>query len=142
VKGKPLVGVWLDHRQAVLFWADEQANTEVQELESGYQEEGEPSDSKGAPRAAAFGGGVMHANLAARRKEQLKHYYKKLDEILRSAQEIFLFGPGQAKKELATLIEQDKAFRGRLKGIENVDKKMTRRQMMARAREFFALPRP
>jgi len=141
MEGRPLVGVWLDHRQAMLFWADEQANMDLQELESGYQEEGEPSDSKGAAGATIFGGGVAHANLSARRREQLKHYYKRLDQILRSAQEIYLFGPGQAKKELAALIERDKGLRGRLKGVLNADKKMTRRQMMARTRQFFALPR-
>jgi len=141
MRSKPLVGVWVDHRRALMLWADEQGNMEVEEIESEYQEEGEPSDNVGLGATNGGGGAVPHANLEARRREQLKHYYKKLDQALRSAREVYLFGPGQAKKELANYVQNDKGFRARLKGVEAADKKMTRAQMAARVREFFQLPR-
>jgi len=141
MKGRPLVGVWLDHRRAVLLWADHSGDIAVEEVESDYQLEGEPSDNVGVRPASGTGGAVPHANLEARRREQLKHYYKQLIEALREAREVYLFGPGQAKKELARHISEDKGLRVEVKAIEGADKKLTRAQMAARVREFFALPR-
>ncbi|MBS3763755.1 MAG: hypothetical protein KGZ25_10685, partial [Planctomycetes bacterium] len=101
MNNKPLVGVWVDHRRALLFWSDEQANMDVQEIGSNYQEEGEPTDQVKIAGNNVHGGGVAHAHLDDRRREQLKHFYKELDKNLRPAEEIYIFGPGQAKKELA-----------------------------------------
>ena len=139
MNSKRLVGVWLDHRQARLFWANGNGITTKQELSSGYQENGEPVDMMERSGATAHGGGVAHASLDRRRREQLKHYYKKLDKILRSADQIFLFGPGQAKRELASVLEDDKGLRARLRGVESADKKLTEPQMAARVRDFFDL---
>jgi ADP-heptose:LPS heptosyltransferase len=138
---KPYVGVWLDHRRALLFWADEDAEMEIQEVESDYQEREEPTDSIEMASENGHAGGVPHASVEHRRREQLKHYYKKLDKLLKGASEIYLFGPGQAKKELFSLLEQDKGMRARIRDVDNADKKMTRRQMAARVREVFGLPR-
>ncbi len=136
---KPYVGVWLDHRQALLFWAKESAELEEEVIESEYQEEGEPTDSFGVPNSP--GGGVAHASLEHRRHEQLKRYYKKLGRALRAARRIYLFGPGQAKKELASVLEKDKSLRAEIFDVESADKKMTRPQMAARVREKFGLPK-
>ena len=141
MNGKPYVGVWLDHRQAFLFWTDDDANIEMQKIESGYQEEGEPTDRIELSGESAGGGGVSHASLEHRRKEQLKHYYKKLDRVLNDAEDIYLFGPGQAKKECASKLKEDKNMRARIRGVENADKKMTEGQMAAKVRDVFDLPR-
>ncbi len=137
---KPFVGVWLDHRQAFLFWLDDSADLSVTTLESEYQEEGEPTDSRGKPDATSSSGGVAHASVEHRRKEQLKHYYKKLHKSLRPAERIFIFGPGQAKKELVSVLEKDKGHRAEIIGVENADKKITRPQMAAWVRREFEMP--
>jgi hypothetical protein len=142
MKDKPFVGVWLDHRMAQLFWADEEADIQVQEVKSEFQEEGEPTDNvEPGAELGHVGGGVQHAKLENRRAEQLKHYYKRLDKILRRAERIYLFGPGQAKKELASFLKEDKGLRARIQGVENADKKLTQNQKAAQVREFFDLPR-
>jgi hypothetical protein len=140
MKNKPFAGVWLDHREALLFWADEKAEIHVDRTESGYQEEAEPTDR--APTHGPIpGAGVMaHASLDRRRKEQLNHYYKSLAKTLRPAEEIYLFGPGLAKKELAKAIQEHKDMAGKLKGVENADH-MTEAQKAAQVRKFFKLPR-
>lgn len=141
MKDKPFVGVWLDHCQAQLFWSDDDANIEEQEINSEFQKEGEPTDNvEPAAEPGHVGGGVEHAHLENRRAEQLKHYYKRLDKVLRSADRIYLFGPGQAKKELAKFLREDKGLRARIEGVENADKKLTQNQKAARVREFFDLP--
>ncbi len=138
---KPFVGVWMDHRQAFLFWADEYANIDSMTVKSGYQEEGEPTERLAKPGPSNAGGGVAHASLEHRREEQLKRYYKRLDKTLRPAEQIFLFGPGQAKKGLESVLKKDKGHRARIRKIENADKKMTTPQMAAKVRQEFGLPR-
>lgn len=135
---KPYVGIWMDHRKSLLFWMDSKAKTDVETIESGYQEESEPTDS--IEGALVGGGAVPHAHVENRRREQLKHYYKKLVKALRHAGRIYLFGPGQAKKEFAGVLENDKTLRGEICGVEGADKKMTHPQMVARVREKFGLP--
>ena len=138
---KPYVGVWLDHRKAVFFWADANAEMDIKEVESGYQEEGEPTDRRGKPDTTIHSGSVAHASLEHRREEQLKRYYKQLLKALHTASQIYLFGPGQAKKELSTLLDKDKSLRANIVGIDGADKKMTRPQMAAQVREIFELPK-
>ena len=141
MKDRPFVGVWLDHRGAWLFWANEQAEIQTQRVESEYQEENEPTDLAPGGNPYTYGAAVTHASVERRRKQQLHHYYKKLDEVLRPARHIFLFGPGQAKRELMRVLEEDKNLRGRVQAVENADKKVTQAQMAARVREFFKLRR-
>lgn len=141
MNNRPYVGVYIDHRHAQLFWADDDADFEEQEIESGFQEEGEPVDNIEPAGEYAHGGGVEHARLENRRAEQLKHFYKRLDKVLRKADKIYLFGPGQARKELANVLKKDKGLRANLEGVEGADKKLTHNQRRARVRDFFDLPR-
>ncbi len=136
---KPFVGIWLDHRKARLFWADKNADIDLETIESNYQEEGEPTDSMRKPNVAS--GAVAHASVEHRRHEQLKRFYKKLNKVIKRAKKIYLFGPGQAKKEFASILDEDKSLNGKLHAIDNADKKMTEPQMMAKVRETFKLPR-
>ena len=140
MKGKPFVGIWLDHREAHLFWADERAEIQIQHVTSGYQEEGEPSDRASSGGLGLSGVVVPHASLERRRKESVNHYYKQLLKALHRAEQIYLFGPGQAKRELAKVIGQHKDMDGRLSGVESAEA-MSESQMAARVREFFEVPR-
>lgn len=137
---KPYVGVWVDHRSAILFRADKEGRMDMACIESDYQEEGEPTDIQGKPDSIGHVGGVSHASLEHRRQEQLKQYYKKLNRALRSAARIYIFGPGQAKKELAAVLKQDKSLKAEILGIDGADKKMTRPQMAAQVRRKFGFP--
>ena len=137
---KPLVGIWLDHREALLFWTDQEAEMQLQRIVSQYQETAEPVD-----RARPGGSGgptpvLPHANVARRRKEQLNHYYRQLADRLHTAEQIYLFGPGQAKRELAQTLQGHKDISGRLRAVESADR-MTQPQMAARVRSFFRIPR-
>ncbi len=135
---KPYVGIWMDHRKSLLFWMDAGADMDLEIIESGYQEEGEPTDS--IESALVGGGAVPHADVENRQREQLKRYYKKLVKALRHAGRIYLFGPGPAKKEFAGILEGDKTLRAEVSGVENADKNLTLPQMAAQVREKFGLP--
>lgn len=140
MKEKPYVGVWIDHREATLFWADKAGEVESQHLKSDYQETAEPLERAmpGAPGMA--GPAVPHSRVEWRRKEQLKKYFKKLAAMLDDAEQIYLFGHGMAKKQFADYLREHKLRAGRVRGVESFDR-MTRPQMVARVKKFFRLPR-
>ena len=140
MKNKPFVGVWMDHREAFLFWADSQADIRIQHVKSEYQETAEPVDRAGGGPRGVQGPVFVHASVERRRKEQLNHYYKQIVHILHTASEIYVFGPGLAKRELARTVQGHDDLADCLKAVENADH-MTQPQMAARVREFFQLPR-
>ncbi len=139
---KPYVGIWLDHREAILLWSDSNAEMEINQIKSAYQEEGDSSDGDGRSKSDSSmqDGSVQHDASENRRSEQLKAYYKKLCKAVRPANQIYLFGPGQAKKELSSLLHEDKSLRASILEVDGADKRMTRPQMAARVREKFGLP--
>ena len=139
MRRKPFVGVWLDHREAFLVWADEEQVLDTQRVASDYQETAEPVDRAPCAGAGSSSAVVPHASLDRRRKEQLGHYYKRLVKPLRSAEQILIFGPGMARKELAHALAEHKDLGGRVRGVESADH-MTARQMAAQVRRFFGLP--
>jgi len=67
--------------------------------------------------------------------QQLK-YFKKLSESIRNYQDVLLFGPTDAKKELLNIIKSDHLFEKTKIEIRNSDK-MTESQMQIYVREYF-----
>jgi stalled ribosome rescue protein Dom34 len=78
-----------------------------------------------------------HEKLIHKKEQhQLLSYYKKLSDSIRNYQEVLLFGPTDAKKELLNLLKSDHLFEKTKIDIENSDK-MTESQMYTFVREFF-----
>ena len=65
----------------------------------------------------------------------LNKYYDQVIACIRDADSILILGPGEAKVELEERLGKE-ALRGRIVGIETVDK-MTDRQVVARVRQRF-----
>jgi hypothetical protein len=68
----------------------------------------------------------------------LAAYFEEVVSYLRNEPAIFIFGPGEAKRELKKRLEKDK-LGGRIVGIETADK-MTDNQIAAKVRERFLAP--
>ena len=139
VKRNPFVGVWLSHREALLFWANEDGDMDTQHLKSEYQETAEPVERATQCAPGVIGPVFPHASVERRRKEQLKHYYKQLAKMLQGAKHLYLFGSGLAKHEFARFLREDKEFASRIAGVENAGH-MTQAQKVVRVRQFFRLP--
>jgi hypothetical protein len=74
----------------------------------------------------------------SRQRELTRHlnvYYDAVIACIRDADEVLLFGPGEAKGELKERIERN-GLGGRVISVETVDK-MTDRQIAARVRQRF-----
>ena len=124
---KSEIGLWIDHRQAVIVVvtdAGEETKHIISNMEkhvrfsSGSSEDGSQEDV----RDRQF-------------ENHLNSYYAEVIAVIRDADSIQIFGPGEAKGELEKRLEHE-GLKGRIVGIETVDK-MTDRQIAAKVRERF-----
>ena len=124
---KTNVGIWIDHRKAVVVRLrdeDEEILELVSHMEKHVRYSGGAAESSGEDQRDVRFAGHLHK------------YYDKIVSYVRDADSILLLGPGEAKVELKTRLENE-ALGGRITGIEIVDK-MTDRQIAARVRQHFS----
>ena len=127
------VGLWIDHKQAYAIWyPDGKVEVITSHLEP-------PAHYSGGTQ---LGGKLsqtadveLHHN--DRFRLQLNKYYQQVIATLKNADSIFIMGPGQAKVELEKAIKKNKSMQSRIRKIETADK-MTKNQMIACVRKFFA----
>jgi hypothetical protein len=132
---KTKVGLWIDHRKAIIVAVtrkgeeiglvissiEKQARRSLSSRHSGrYEPQQVPADDS---RQRALTG---HLNI----------YYDAVIASVRDAESILIFGPGEAKGELKKRLER--IDRGeRIVRVETADK-MTNRQIAAKVRQHFA----
>jgi hypothetical protein len=121
-----VVGLWIDHRAATIVTLTGAAET-VERINSGLE------------KHVRFAGGAEQGSGEDTRDRRftnhLDQFYQDVIDRIRAAEAILIFGPGEAKGELAKRLEGEK-LTGRIVGVETVDK-MTERQIAARVREHF-----
>ena len=127
-------GLWIDHRKAVIVTVSSEGE-KTQLVESNVEKHVRYSGgSSGGSRGSREGAGE---DTRERHFEgQLDKYYDDVISHVRDADEILIFGPGEAKGELKSHLERA-GLSARVVGVETVDK-MTDNQIAAKARERFA----
>ena len=65
----------------------------------------------------------------------LNHFYDEVIAVVRDAESVLLFGPGEAKGELKKRLERDK-LGAHIVAVQTADK-LTDRQVAAKAHEYF-----
>ncbi|HMJ70368.1 MAG TPA: hypothetical protein VK508_15795 [Cyclobacteriaceae bacterium] len=118
------LGIWLDHSAAHLieFSADK---SKERVISSKFTHERKNE-------SYAKGENAMHST----EQQLLTDYFKGLGEIVKGYKEVLLFGPTDAKVELANRLRQDHAFSGIKFKIETSDK-MTENQRRAFVTDYF-----
>ena len=91
-------------------------------------------------RTGVYGGLPPHADPEDKRHQQAKWLYERIFRSIRSAHEVYIFGPGQAKKELLKLLKEHKDFNGSIRAVVSAQR-MREAQLAAHVREVFELPR-
>lgn len=132
---KTKIGLWIDHKKAVIVTMTAEgenieviaSNVEKQLRRSGDSPLKGPYESYQVPaddsRQRAF-------------SRDLDVYYDEVVERVRATDEILIFGPGEAKKELKTHLEKSN-LGDRIVGVEAADK-MTDRQIASKVRLHFS----
>ncbi len=114
------MGLWIDHRQAVIMSALEN-DEDIKRVTSGDATEShDPNADDGRDRHFA---------------EQLHHYYEEVITHLRDASAILILGPGEAKGELQKHLETH-GIDASLITVKTADK-MTDNQLVAEIRQHF-----
>lgn len=131
---KKEVGLWLDHREAVLVTLENGTET-TQEVRSNMEKRVRFSSSMRSNDHTDTLGSAAEDIRDRSYKAHLDQYYGRLLSFIGDADAILIIGPGEAKVELESLLEHH-GLRERVVGIESADK-MTNRQIAARVRTFF-----
>ncbi len=113
--------VWLDHRDARIFFFDRDSVDEV-------------TIATGSPNHHLH---HKKGSIAGKKQPEDQHYFHEIVEALRPAQEWLITGPGTAKLELLKHINHhDKQLSDRVIGVETADHP-TGNQIVAHARSYF-----
>ena len=124
---KKEMGLWIDHRQAVIVTVTNKGE-EIKRITSNME------------KHIRFASGSSEDGSAEDMRDRqfenhLDRYYDDVIAVIRDADSIQIFGPGEAKGELKKRLEREER-RGRIVGIETIDK-MTDRQIAAKVRLRF-----
>jgi hypothetical protein len=125
------VGIWIDHRKAVIVSASADRVT-TKTLES---ELGPHARYSGGPQE---GGGEK--KYEERYDQHLDRYYDEVISQLGQPEALFIFGPGEAKLQLKERLSHSKVLPERPVGIETTDK-LTDPQIVAKVKEHYGIDR-
>ena len=121
-------GLWIDHRKAVIVLVTE-TGEEVQEVTSNMEKHirftngtGSEEGSSEDVRDRQFG-------------NHLDSYYDRVVAVVRGADAIQIFGPGEAKGELKKRLERD-GLKDHILAVETMDK-MSNHQISAKVHARF-----
>jgi stalled ribosome rescue protein Dom34 len=129
---KTEVGLWIDHKQAVIVTLVDQVE-EIKRITSDIEEQVRyPGDSIGSHDDTTE---IRRDRQDRRFDDYLSKYYDEVIVSLRDADSILIFGPGEAKGELQKHLE-GRALGERIVGIETTDN-MTDGQIAAKVRQHF-----
>ena len=131
---KRKVGLWIDHRQAIIVSVTEEGE-EIGLITS--QAEKQLRRSGDSPLKGSYESLQVPQDDSRQRAltGHLNIYYDAVIASIRDAEAILIFGPGEAKGELKKRLERDH-LDGRIVGIETVDN-MTEPQIAAKVRQHF-----
>jgi stalled ribosome rescue protein Dom34 len=122
-------GLWIDHRKAVIVLI-KGTGEEIKEISSDIE------------KHVRFTGGRASEDgdtedVRDRQLEKhLNNFYDQVIVLLRQADSILIFGPGEAKNELQKRLERA-GLKNRILAVESADK-LTNRQIAAKVRKQFS----
>ncbi|MBI5917571.1 MAG: hypothetical protein HY842_19555 [Bacteroidetes bacterium] len=134
---KKQIGIWLDFKEAWLIELHDGKESGIRKItsniESSHAKGGAPS---GGRQGGAFVGGSEKGH-NRRRQQQEVLYFDEIMEAIEHADEVYVFGPGEAKDGLLHDIkEHRKQFHSHLRAVETADY-LTENQMVAQVKQYF-----
>jgi stalled ribosome rescue protein Dom34 len=131
---KKEIGLWIDHREAIIvILAD--GGEEIKHITSDSGKHIRYSGSSHSKTPEGLKEVTSEDQRDRKFGNQLKKYYDDVIAVIRDADSIQIFGPGEAKGELEKQIKQE-GLKAHILAIETVDK-MTDHQISIKVRERF-----
>lgn len=131
---KKVAGLWIDRKKAVIVVATDKGD-EIKVIVSNVDKQ--LGRSEGVRSTTPYEPQLVPADDRRERRltGQLNIFYDSVVACIQDAEEVLLFGPGEAKDELKKRIVRNK--RGvRVIGVQAAEK-MTDRQVSAKVRHYF-----
>jgi hypothetical protein len=133
---KRQTGIWIDSSKAIIVSLEGKKES-ITEIDSDVENK---SHLKREGNKGTFSGerhGTSETQFDSRKKEQTDHFMNAVVENLKQSDELYVFGPAEAKTKLKKkFLEDHLAGADKLKGVETADK-MTINQIVAKVKEFY-----
>ena len=133
---KSEVGLWIDHRKAVIVTIKNHME-ETREIKSNLEKHTRFSSGTHSKTPNSSQGSTAEDVRDRQFEEHLGTYYQGIISLIRAADSIWIFGPGEAKVELENHLKHAE-LGARIVGIETVDK-LTDPQIVAKVRDHFLI---
>jgi hypothetical protein len=134
------IGVWIDHKKAVIVSASADAVT-VRTVESEIGPHGRYSSRSGYPTPDGPQEGGGEAHYEERYDQHLGRYYDEVVSRLVQGDALLIFGPGEAKLQLKERLGRVVAPSERPVEIETADK-LTDPQIVAKVKAHYGFDHP
>ncbi|MEL7659032.1 MAG: hypothetical protein AAGU75_24335 [Bacillota bacterium] len=131
---KKEVGLWIDHRKVVIVKIENEVER-TQEIKSNIEKHVRFSSGTHSKSSGDLQGSTAEDMRDRQFEEYLGNYYDGIISLIRDADAIWIFGPGEAKIELENHLKRAD-LGGHIVGIETADK-MTDHQITAKVRDHF-----
>jgi hypothetical protein len=131
---KTKVGLWIDHRQAIVVVVSD-SGEEIKQISSHAEKQLRRAGSR--PLQGNFEAQKVPADDSRQRvfTAELNTFYDEVIDCIRDAESVLIMGPGVAKDELKVRLEENN-LGDRVGGIETVEN-MTDPQIAAKVRQYF-----
>ena len=128
------VGLWIDHRKAVIVTVENEVES-TQEIRSNMEKHVRFSSTTRSKTPHQSKGSTAEDMRDRQFGIHLGRYYEGIISLIRDADSIWIFGPGEAKIELENRLKHDE-LGAKVVGVEAADK-MTDHQIAAKVRDQF-----
>jgi len=129
------VGVWIDHRQATIVDTNENGQS-CHRIFSHAEPNVRLSGGYGGATPYARQDVAAEPHFERKRRLHLRKYYRRVIHHIRTADGIFILGPGQAKMGLENEIRNSNDLSKKVLSVEPANR-MTDNQLRAHIRNFF-----
>lgn len=130
------IGIWIDHKEAILVSGLENEHAQVKRIESNAESHFRPSGGWKASGTNVAQSVSKEQTANARRMQQYRSFYKEVIAKAGKHANAYIFGPGEAKLELKKEIEKIKSHPVKIIAVEASDR-LTENQMIAKVKSFF-----
>jgi hypothetical protein len=130
------IGLWIDHREAIIVTITD-SGEEIKRITSDSEKHIRYSGSAHSKTPEGLKEVTSEDRSDRKFTNMLNSYYDEISAVLRDADSIQIFGPGEAKGELEKRLEQE-GLKARILTSETTDK-LTEHQIAAKVREHFQI---
>jgi stalled ribosome rescue protein Dom34 len=128
-------GVWVDQKKAYLVTIEE-GRAQIKKFHSMVGRVHRSTGGMHGSMPFGMNGGGAEGKTFHRRQNQLKEYFDEIVASLKTADQIFIFGPGVAKTGLEEVVLKQKSLGKKLRAVKSAPK-LTESQIKARVFNFY-----